>query len=351
MGTNKGETTPLGNPVAFDGGLVQVGERTWAWLQPNGGLGESNAGLVVGDEESMLIDTLWDERLTAAMLEAMEPVAAAAGAPIRQLFNTHGDGDHWYGNGLLDPAVAMIASERAVAQMRSEPPSILTRMAPVGTAAGVLGKVPMMPGAGRLRGLAAFNAMLGAYEFKGIQPRVPGRSFPHTAELEVGGRRVELTYVGPAHTVGDAIAWLPDARIVFAGDILFSGVMPIMWAGPVANWIAALDLILELGPEAVIGGHGPVGGADEITALRDYWVWLRERVLEAGPDIDPSQLSERLIRSTEFEPWADWDGRERTLVSVARIAATEAGGDSEIGTAERIKLISAMGELGERLAG
>ncbi len=346
-----GETTPLGNPVAFDGGLVQVGERTWAWIQPNGGLGESNAGLVVGDEESMLIDTLWDERLTASMLAAMEPVAAAAGAPIRQLFNTHGDGDHWYGNGLLDPATAMIASERAVAQMRAEPPSILTRMAPVGAAAGVLGKLPMMPAGDRLRGLATFNAMLGAYEFKGIEPRVPGRSFPDTAELEVGGRKVELIYVGPAHTVGDAIAWLPDARIVFAGDILFSGVMPIMWAGPVANWIAALDLILGLDPEAVIGGHGPIGGADEITALRDYWVWLRERVLEAGPDIDPSQLSERLIRSTEFEPWADWDGGERTLVNVARIAATEAGGGSEIGTAERIKLISAMGALGERLAG
>ncbi len=351
MGTTTGETTPLGNPVAFEGGLVQVGERTWAWLQPNGGLGESNAGLVVGDDESLLIDTLWDERLTAAMLEAMEPVAAAAGAPIRRLFNTHGDGDHWYGNGLLDPTAAIIASERAVGQMRAEPPSILTRMAPVGAAAGVLGKVPMLPGADRMRGLAAFNEMLGAYEFKGIEPRVPGRSFRDEEELEVGGRKVELTYVGPAHTVGDAIAWLPDARIVFAGDILFSRVMPIMWAGPVANWIAALELILRLGAVAVIGGHGPVGGTEEVTALRDYWVWLRECVLEAGPDVDPSELSERLIRSTEFEPWADWDGRERTLVNVARIAATEAGGSSEIGTAERIKLIAAMGSLGELLSG
>ncbi len=349
MGTSKGERTPLGDPVAFDGGLVEVGARTWAWVQPNGGLGESNAGLIVGDGESLLVDTLWDERLTAAMLAAMEPATAAAGAPIRRLFNTHGDGDHWYGNGLLAPAVAMIASDRAVGQMRDEPPSMLTRMAPVAGVAGQLGKVRMLPGAAGMRGLAAFNALLSHYEFKGIEPRVPDRSFADRAELDVGGRTVELEYVGPAHTVGDAIAWLPDARIVFAGDILFSGVMPIMWAGPVGNWIAALDRIESLGPQIVIGGHGPIGGLADVGALRDYWVWLRDRVVEAGAGVDPSKLAERLIRSAEFEPWASWDGRERTLVNVARIAATESGRPSEIGTAERIKLIAAMGALGERL--
>jgi cyclase len=351
MGTSKGESTPLGDPVAFDGGLVEIGARTWAWIQPNGGLGESNAGLVVGDGEALLVDTLWDEVLTAAMLRAMEPVTAAAGAPIEQLFNTHGDGDHWYGNGLLPAAAAITASEPAIGQMREEPPSLLTRMAPVASTAGMLGRVPMMPGGARMRGLGAFNHLLSRYEFKGIHPRVPDRSFAETAELDVGGRRVELTYVGPAHTVGDSIAWLPDARICFAGDILFNRVMPIMWAGPVGNWIAALDLIESHEPQVVVGGHGPVGEPADIRALRDYWVWLRERVLEAGADPDPLELAERLIRSPDFDPWREWDGVERTLVNVARIAATEAGGPSRIGTAERISLISGMGALGERLSG
>jgi cyclase len=350
MGTSEGQRTPLGNPVAFDGGLVEIGARTWAWIQPNGGLGESNAGLVVGDGEALLIDTLWDERLTAAMLGAMEPVAAEAGAPIRQLFNTHGDGDHWYGNGLLDPSVTIVASEPAVAQMRDEPPSLLTRMAPLASSASLIGRIPMMPGGARMRGLGAFNDLLSHYEFKGIDPRVPGRSFATAIELEVGGRRAELTLVGPAHTVGDSIAWLPDARICFAGDILFNRVMPIMWAGPVGNWIAALDLIESRGPQVVVGGHGPVGEVADVIALRDYWTWLRERVVEAGPEPDPLELAERLIRSSDFEPWRSWDGVERTLVNVARIAATEAGGPSAIGTAERIKLISGMGALGERLS-
>ena len=98
--------------AGFDGGLTELAPGTWAWLQPNGGLGESNAGLVVGDGAALLVDTLWDERLTAAMLEAIVPVCERAGAPIRHLFNTHGDGDHWYGNGLLGAGVEIVATRR-----------------------------------------------------------------------------------------------------------------------------------------------------------------------------------------------------------------------------------------------
>jgi cyclase len=351
MGTTIGERTPLGDPVAFEGGLVELADRTWAWVQPNGGLGESNAGLVVGDGEALLVDTLWDERLTAAMLTAMEPVLERSGAPIGQLFNTHGDGDHWYGNGLLGAGVEMIASAPAVEQMRAEPPSLLTRMAPVVTASGLLGRVPLLPWGDRMRGLAAFGEMLGAYEFDGIHPRAPDRSFTAEAKLEVGGRSVELTFVGPAHTIGDAIAWVPDAATVFAGDILFNEAMPIMWAGPVGNWIAALERIESLQPRVVLGGHGPVGDLAAIGLLRSYWTWLREQVVEAGDDPDAMTLAERLIESSEFDPYRSWSNPERTLVNVARISATERGGSSEIGTGERIRLIAAMGALAERLAG
>ncbi|MCB0875236.1 MAG: MBL fold metallo-hydrolase [Solirubrobacterales bacterium] len=349
MGTRIGERTTLGDVAEFDGGLVAVADRTWAWIQPNGGLGESNAGLVVGEGAALLIDTLWDERLTAAMLEAVVPVCERARAPLTDLFNTHGDGDHWYGNGLLGAGVEIVASAPAVAQMRTEPPSMLTRLAPVGTLLGIAGRIPGLPGADHFRGLGGFSSMLGAYEFGGIEPRVPEHSFDRERTLEIGGRTVELLFVGPAHTTGDAIAWVPDARVVFAGDILFNDVMPIMWAGPVGTWIAALERIEALDPVAVVGGHGPVGGVADCVALREHWTWLREQVLTAGPDADRLALAERLIRSSEFEPWRGWRGPERTLVNIARIEATEHGGSSEIGTAERLKLIAAMGALAERL--
>jgi len=347
MGTRIGETTPLGSPVTFDGGLAEIGDGTWAWVQPNGGLGESNAGLVVGAGESLLIDTLWDERLTRAMLAAMaEPTAEA---PIRQLVNTHGDGDHWYGNGLIPIPATITASAPAIAQMRAEPPALLTRMAPVALAAGLLGRIPLMPAGASLRGLGAFNELTGNYDFKGAHPRLPDRQFDEAAVLDVGGRRVELELVGPAHTVGDAIVWVPDARACFAGDIVFNGVTPIMWAGPVGNWLAALDRIEEREPAVVLGGHGPVADLGVVGAIRDYWTFLRAEVVAAGPDPDLADLAARLIGSSDYEPFRTWDGAERTLVNVARIAATEAGGPSEVSTAERIRLIAGMGALGGRL--
>src|SRR5690554_1028704 len=84
-------------PPRFEGGLEEVGPGVHAWLQPNGGLGESNAALVVGDGASLLVDTLWDSRLTRRMLAAMAPLIESA--PIGVLVNTHSDGDHWWGNG------------------------------------------------------------------------------------------------------------------------------------------------------------------------------------------------------------------------------------------------------------
>ncbi len=347
------ETTPLGEVARFPGGLTEVGDGAWAWLQPNGGLGESNAGLIAGDGESMLIDTLWDERLTGRMLAAIEPVVSARDAPVRRLFNTHGDGDHWYGNGLLEPAVEIVATVAAARQMKDEPPSMLTRLAPVGKLAGLAGRVPLLPGTAPLRGLGGFAAMLGNYEFGGIHPRQPIRTFTGTETLAVGGRTVELIEVGPAHTTGDAIAWLADARVVFAGDILFNGVTPIMWAGPVENWIAALERIEALDPAIVIGGHGPPGGRAEVAALREHWQWLAAELAEARSDEDPGRLAERLIRSAGWRDsaWSEWTGPERTCVNVARIRATGSGGGGEIGTAERLKLIGAMGALAERLRG
>ena len=77
-------------------------------------LGESNAGLVVGDGASLLVDTLWDPQLTRRMLAAIAPLTAEA--PVETLVNTHSDGDHWWGNQELD-GIQIVATEAAAAVM------------------------------------------------------------------------------------------------------------------------------------------------------------------------------------------------------------------------------------------
>lgn len=235
-------------------GLHELGDACFGYLQPDGGWGWSNAGLVVGDGASMLVDTLFDLKLTRDMLDSMAGLTRAA--PIVTLVNTHANGDHCYGNQLVDGA-EIIASTATAHEMSEVPPSM---MAALNAAPGELGEL--------------FRSFFGAFEFDGIQVRMPTCTFDERLDVEVGGRLIELIEVGPAHTRGDTIAYVPDAKTVFTGDILFIGGTPIVWAGPVSNWVAACDLMLGMDIDRVVPGHGPLTDKTGIAEVRDYLAFV-----------------------------------------------------------------------------
>jgi glyoxylase-like metal-dependent hydrolase (beta-lactamase superfamily II) len=311
------ELSLLGQPARFRTGLSDLGGGLYAWLQPNGGLGESNAGLITGERESLLIDTLWDTRLTRRMLEAMAPHTAAA--PIRRLINTHGDPDHCWGNQLLAGA-EIIATRATEEDMRGEDPRRLRLLARAGR---------LLPG-----GLSAFARLLRPYDFSGIKLTPPTRTFDGVLELEVGGRSVELIELGPAHTPGDLIVHVPDERVVFAGDLLFVGVTPIMWVGPVENWLAALDRIIELGPRSVVPGHGPVTDLDGVRTMKSYWEFV-------VPAVRAGRTATEIFRALP-EPFAGWDNPERIAVNAAIVAR---GGGPRVPERMRMRLLGEMGSL------
>ena len=304
------ETSLFGEPVAYEGGLHEVAPGTFAWLQPNGDLGESNAGLVVGEGESALIDTLWDVRLTRRMLEAM--ASPTASAPITHLVNTHSDGDHWWGNQLL-PCAARITSRASAAVMEHEggAPAQFERLKQLATTleSRSHGRLPRAVRR-RMRDFGSYvSRTFSPYDFTDVQLTGPTETFDERLRLEVGGRRLDLIVVGPAHTPGDLIAWLPDVRVVFAADIGFIGVTPVIWAGPLANWLAAIDTIAALGPEVVVPGHGPVCGVAELRAVGRYWRWLEA---SARPHFangaSAYEAAQTIATSEDFrrQPWSGW---------------------------------------------
>ena len=132
------ERTLFGKPARFEG-IARGGSGVFAWLQPNGEWGESNAGLVVGDGEALLVDTLWDPRLTRRMLDAMEE---AAGVPIRVVVNTHSDGDHVWGNQLVNGA-RIVATDAAIELIKEEPPSALRRFKSAARPLRLFGTLPL----------------------------------------------------------------------------------------------------------------------------------------------------------------------------------------------------------------
>jgi glyoxylase-like metal-dependent hydrolase (beta-lactamase superfamily II) len=236
--------------------LTEVGDGCLAYLQGDGGWGWSNAGLVVGDGASLLVDTLFDLHITQRMLHAFADHTRSA--PIGTVVNTHANGDHCYGNELVTDAV-IVASTATAEEMAEVPPSML---AALNRAPGDVGEL--------------FRSFFGDFRFDGIELRLPDRTFDGRLDLDVGGRIIELIEVGPAHTAGDTIAVVPDAGVVYTGDILFIGGTPIVWAGPLGNWVAACDLMLGMDVDQVVPGHGPVTDKAGVTAVRDYLSFVDE---------------------------------------------------------------------------
>jgi len=245
----------------YEKGLREVGDGLYAYLQPDGGWGWSNAGLVVDGEATLLVDTLFDLHLTEEMLGAMRRAAPAA-ARIDTLVNTHANGDHCYGNQLVGGA-RIVASERTAAEMTELPPAAMAVMVEQAPSLGEVGEF--------------FLRCFGAFDFKGIDLVLPEQTFSGELEIRVGERVLRLIEVGPAHTRGDTLVHVPAAGVLFSGDILFAGSHPIAWAGPVSNWIAACDQILALSPEVIVPGHGPPAGLEAVREQRAYFEYLYDQ--------------------------------------------------------------------------
>jgi glyoxylase-like metal-dependent hydrolase (beta-lactamase superfamily II) len=289
-------------------GLHELGDGCHAYLQPDGGWGWSNAGLIVGEGTSLLVDTLFDLQLTAAMLDAMG--AVTTGAPIDTVVNTHANGDHCYGNAELvrrRPDVDIVASTATAHEMVEVPPAML---AALNQAPGEVGEL--------------FRTFFGEFRFDGIEVVPPTTTFDGRVELEVGGRRVELIEVGPAHTAGDTIVYVPDAATVFTGDILFIGGTPIVWAGPLSNWIAACDLMLDLEVVTVVPGHGPVTDAEGIRSVRESLAVGDEQATAAhGAGVDAFDAARDIARLLAGdERFATWGEAGRISVNVETVYRT-----------------------------
>jgi cyclase len=286
--------------MAYVKGLQEVGDGLYAYLQPDGGWGWSNAGLVVDGERTLLVDTLYDLALTEQMLQAMRRAVPAA-ARIDTLVNTHANGDHCYGNQLVDGA-RILASERTAAEMGELPPAVMAALLEQAPAMGQLG--------------AFFQQCFGAFDFKGIELALPDETFAGELELNVGGRALTLIEVGPAHTRGDTLVHAVEDGVLFSGDILFSQAHPIAWAGPVSNWIAACDRILALDVDVIVPGHGPLADLDAVRELRAYFGYLYAEARACHAEgMTPLQAA----RSISLQRWADWGESERLVVNIANI--------------------------------
>jgi 2-keto-4-pentenoate hydratase/2-oxohepta-3-ene-1,7-dioic acid hydratase in catechol pathway/glyoxylase-like metal-dependent hydrolase (beta-lactamase superfamily II) len=288
---------PAPAKIPYTRGLHEVADRVWAWMLPDGGYGWSNAGLVAGDGASLLVDTLFDLALTREMLDSMAPITDRA--PITDALITHSNGDHTHGNQLLDRSVRVIAAKgtaEEIAHGMAPEMLVMTQTADLGPIA-----------------TRYLRERFGPFDFGGITVRNADQTFDDRLTIEVGGREVHLVNLGPAHTAADSVVHVPDAGVLFAGDLLFIGCTPIVWAGPIANWVAACDAMIALEAPTVVPGHGPITDADGIRAVRGYLVHVAEQAERAYRNGLSFVEAADTIDLGEYASWLD---AERVVVNV-----------------------------------
>jgi len=282
-------------------GLHDLGNGSYAWLQPDGGWGWSNAGLITDGDQSLVLDTLFDKALTADMLKAMHAAEPKATSSYNWLVNTHSNGDHCNGNELVHGA-QIVASEACAAELANENPAMMAKLMAAAPSMGEVGEF--------------FQHCFAAFDFNNIRHTPPTNTFKQAMTINVGDKQVQLREVGPAHTAGDVLAYVPSERLVYTGDILFIEGHPILWAGPVQNWIDACDDMLSQDIDTVVPGHGPITDKKGVRAVRDYLGYIRTEA-RARFDADMPVYEAALdISLADYDSWGD---AERIVVNTATL--------------------------------
>lgn len=220
----------------------------------------SNAGFVVTADGVVVIDALGTPALGRALLAAIRGISDA---PIRRVIVTHYHSDHFYGLAAFKSAGAeiwahrrareylegSIASER-LAQRRQTLPE------------WVSADMPLLP---------------------------PDRWLEGSTTFELGRLHFDLIYAGPAHAPDDMVVSVRQDRVLFAGDLVFSGRLPFVGDADSRRWLAAMDELLRLDPKVMVPGHGAASrdAAAELVFTRDYLRYLRAAMGKAAENMLP----------------------------------------------------------------
>lgn len=246
--------------------LQKVDDGVYALVGPFGNRtpenfgNNSTSGFVVTDDGVVLIDPGGSYK-GAAMIDAL--IQSVTDQPVKLVINSGGQDHRWMGNGYFKAKGAHIVTSAAALADHKE--RVNDQLFVLGNLVGVEG-------------------------LEGTEPTYADQTFEDELTLEQGGVTFELKMVGPAHTPGDLLVWLPQRAIAFSGDVVYIGrLLGVMPHSTSSSWLEAFDQLAALEPRVIVPGHGaPVDLATAVADSRDYLAFLRELVgnfMDEGGDI------------------------------------------------------------------
>jgi glyoxylase-like metal-dependent hydrolase (beta-lactamase superfamily II) len=211
-----------------------------------------NNGWIMFEDYVLVIDANYP----AGAKLIISKIRALTDKPIRFAFDTHHHGDHAYGNQVyVENGGVPVAHTGVIEEMKRYE-------------TGYYGHGP-----GRWE-----EAIKDRPDLKGTRLKPPSVLFSKDLIFDDGKHRVELMHLGVAHTHGDALAWLPNERILFTGDVCVNGPYNYVGDGDVGQWVDTLDAARKLGAKVVCTGHGPRSVATVLDDQQAFFKALREQV-------------------------------------------------------------------------
>src|SRR6478609_5927913 len=268
--------------------LEEMAPGVHAFVQPDGGWMVNNCGVITdASGDAVIVDTTSTEKRNRTFLTE---VAGVSARDPRIAVNTHSHPDHTYGNGFLSPTTTIIGHH-------------LCR-------AGVL-----------RAGLAATQELPADYGDLVVRP--PDLTIDSDIALHLDEFAVELKIMGPAHSTNDVGVWLPEQKVMFAGDLAFSGGHPIFMEGSMLGFKKATQRMRELAPEVLLPGHGPVCRGEEVLELLDrqeqYVDWIAALAAESyAAGLTPLEAAQKAFPTS---PYRDWPEGERVVCNLHRAYA------------------------------
>jgi len=287
--------------------MKQVSDNCFAVLNEKNRVCDANSGLI-NRAGGVLIDTQSDLAHARQMIEMFSKVWPAM---PRRVINTHEDADHVWGNQLFEGA-EIIAHRSVPERMKqvADPEELQKLMRGVANGSTRQALQAIHPGL-----VAAGQQLLEDYDFDGIELVLPTTLFDTRYELDLDGTEVHLIFVGPCHQVGDTIIHVPKERVVFAGDVLFRLCTPMGWTGSYERWFQCLDLMIQLDPEVIVAGHGPLCGIEGAMEMKAYLQYVRD---ESKKCFDAGLPALEAAKRIEFGPYGEWAAPARLYMNVER---------------------------------
>jgi glyoxylase-like metal-dependent hydrolase (beta-lactamase superfamily II) len=264
--------------------LTKVTDGVYAATAKPGGVASGNAGFVIGDEGVLMIDTFFTP---VAVEELIAEIGKLTTQPVRTAINTHYHLDHTGGNQVLVARGVPIIAHDNVTQWQTVKnrrflPSAEDLQKRRADVAKQLNELPADQADKRPaleRQLRRVDAMTA------IKLTNPTVTFSSGVMHVFLGKREVVLFTLPGHTGGDILAYVPDANVLFMGDMGWSKTLPNLVDATVVDWITSLDKILAQYPTAkFVPGHGEVASAADIKDFRDYLDDLRSRVKQGIAD-------------------------------------------------------------------